>query len=113
MTPMAQMNGLDRPDCTEDFLCRARSDAERLRGIVELVDVRPASATLASIETLAHRLHGAANTHGFRAIEIAAIRLERLAEQLHTADIDPLPGQFRAVTSAAHQLCATIARSAD
>jgi HPt (histidine-containing phosphotransfer) domain-containing protein len=108
MMPVSELSGR-----SEAFLSRARSDAERLRDLVDMFGARPPAMTLASIGHLAHRLQDQAGTHGFRAIENAAIRLERLAGQLHAGDMEPLPGQFRAVTSAAHQLCAAIERSAD
>jgi hypothetical protein len=97
----------------EAFLSRARWNAERLRDLVEMIGARPPAMTLASIGHIAQRLRDQAETHGFRAIESAALRLERVAEQLHGGDMEPLPGQFRAVTSAAHQLCAAIERSAE
>ena len=100
-------------DLVEAFLGRARSDAERLRDLVEMFETRPPAMTLASIGNLAHRLQGAAGEHGFPAIESAALRLGRLAEQLHAGEIEPLPGQFRAVTGAARQLCAAIERYTD
>ena len=104
------MPTLEMSEPMEAFLARARLDAERLLDLVEMFETRPPAMTLASIGSLAHRLQGAAGHHGFPTIENAAIRLERLAEQLHAGEIEPLPGQFRAVTGAARQLCAAIER---
>jgi chemotaxis protein histidine kinase CheA len=104
------MPTLEMSMVTEAFLARARSDADRLRDLVEMIESRPPAMTLASIGHLAHRLQGAAGQHGFAAIENAAIRLERLAGQLTAGEVEPLPGQFRAVSGAARQLCAAIDR---
>ena len=104
----------ERPsDLTEMFLARARLDAARLDDLVEMLATGLPSYTLASIASLAHRLHGGAALHGFPAVETAAVRLERLAEELRAGELEPLPGQCRAVTGAARQLCAMIEQIAD
>jgi HPt (histidine-containing phosphotransfer) domain-containing protein len=97
----------------DHFRARARHDAARLQVLVELLSTGLPSLTLASIGTLAHRLHGAATLHGVPSVTNAAIRLERLALELHDAEEDPLPGQYLAVSGAARRLCATIERMED
>src|SRR6185437_9657973 len=92
----------------ELFLSRARQDAARLQDLADLLVTGLDSFALASIGTLAHRLHGAAALHGITAITSAAMRLERLALELHESELEPLPGQCVAVSGAVRRLCARI-----
>ncbi len=97
-------------ESAELFLARARQDAARLQTLADLLATELDASTLASIGTLAHRLQGGAALHGLAAVTGAAIRVERLALELHEADMDPLPGQGLAVSGAVRRLCATIER---